>query len=573
MIAKFKKHALRAVERMTMMGRPTRILLLGVGVGILTGLTAVAFRSLIIFSNSLFFPHDPHQIFLIGRWWRYLAFLIPAIGGLLVGGIMYLFFRKEEPLSGVPEVMAAVSLKGGMLSPKTGLKGLLSAITIGSGGSAGPEGPIVEIGSSLGSYLGQKLKLTSSELRLMAGCGAAAGISGVFGAPLGGVFFALEIILGEFAITTFAPVVLSAVAAAVISRTFLGDQPAFQVAAVNSLGSLYDIIPFLVLGLLSGLISVLFINTLYKGQSMFGRYKLASWLKPAAGGLMVGVLGMALPQVLGEGYHSVTAVLNGNILWWTALLLVFAKILATSLTLGSGAPGGSFAPAIFIGAMLGGAFGQLLAVLFPGFFVYNASYALAGAAGVVAGALNAPLTAGLIIFEITGTYKVVLPAMIVVAISAVITKRMKGSSVYTQAMFKAGLPVDQLRRHSHLSSATCRQAMKKDIMAILPQMSLHDIIKAISQTDQLILPVIDDNNKYLASVNWSQLRLFLEDEQTGGLIIAHDVMVKVPQVNADDSLSLALMYLIKNDMQEIPVVENGKLVGLIGNKEILRGGF
>ncbi len=573
MITKVKNYALSATERITQMGRPTRILLLGVGVGILTGLTAVAFRSLIIFSNSLFFPHDPHQILLIGRWWRYLAFLIPAMGGLLVGGIMYLFFRKEEPLSGVPEVMAAVSLKGGLLNPKMGLKGLLSAITIGSGGSAGPEGPIVEIGSSLGSYLGQKLKLTGNELRLMAGCGAAAGIAAVFGAPLGGVFFALEIILGEFAINTFAPVVLSAVAASVISRSFLGDQPAFQVTAVTSLSSLYDIIPFIVLGLLSGLISVLFINAIYEGQSMFGRYKFSSWLKPAVGGLMVGVLGLALPQVLGEGYQSVTSILNGNILWWTALLLVFAKILATSLTLGSGAPGGSFAPAIFIGAMLGGAFGQLLAVLFPGFFVHNASYALAGAAGVVAGALNAPLTAGLIIFEITGTYKVVLPAMIVVAISAMITKRMKGASVYTHALFKAGLPVDQLRLHSHLSAATCRQAMKKDIVTIRPQTSLHDIIRTISQTDQLILPVIDDNKKYLACVNWSQLRLFLEEEQSGDLIIAHDVMVKVPQIGVNDSLSLALMYLVKNDVQEIPVVEDGKLVGLIGNKEILRGGF
>jgi len=572
LITKLKNYTSIATDRIAMIGRPTRILLLGVGLGIITGLVAVAFRSLIIFSNSMFFPHDPQKIFLIGRWWQYLAFLIPAIGGLLVGGILYLFFREDEPLSGVPEVMAAVYLKGGLLNPKMGLKGLLSAITIGSGGSAGPEGPIVEIGSSLGSYLGQKLRLTGNELRLMAGCGAAAGIAAVFGAPLGGVFFALEIILGEFAINTFAPVVLSAVAASVISRTFLGDQPAFQVT-VTTLGSLYDILPFFVLGLLSGLVSVLFINAIYKGQSYFGRSPVAFWLKPAIGGLMVGVLGLILPQVLGEGYHSVTAILNGHILWWTALVLVFAKILSTSLTLGSGAPGGSFAPAIFIGAMLGGAFGQLLALILPGFFTYNASYALAGAAGVVAGALNAPLTAGLIIFEITGTYKVVLPAMIVVAISAMITKKMKGSSVYTHALFKAGLPVDQLRQHSHLSAATCREAMKKDILAILPQMPLHEIIKAISRTDQLILPVIDDNNKYLASVNWSQLRLFLEDEQSGGLIIAHDVMIKVPQVNADDSLSVALMYLVKNDMQEIPVVENGKLVGLIGNKEILKGGF
>lgn len=550
-------------------GRPTRMLLLGVGVGAVTGLAAVGFRSLINFSTGMFFPHDPHQTFLIGEWWNYLAFLVPALGGLLVGGILYLFFREDQQFSGVPEVMAAVALKSGMLRLQTGFKGLLSAVTIGSGGSAGPEGPIVEIGSSLGSYLGQRLGLSGNELRLMAGCGAAAGIAGVFGAPLGGVFFALEIILGEFAVNTFAPVVLSAVASSVVSRSFLGDQPAFQVA-VTSLVSLYDIIPYLMLGVFSGLVSVLFISSMQSSQSLFGRIGLPAWLKPAAAGLMVGAMGLALPQVLGEGYHSVTAVLNGRILWWTALILAAAKILATALTLGSGAPGGAFAPAIFVGAMLGGAFGQLSALLFPGLFGVNASYALSGAAGLVAGALNAPLTAGLIIFETSGTYKVVLPAMIVVAVSAVITKRLAGESVYTHALQKAGLPVSQLRTHSGISGASCREVMRRNIVAILPGMPLSDIVKTFGRTDQLLLPVVDVAGIYLASISWSQLRLFVDGHPDGGLIIAHDVMIQVPVVQASDSLSLAMMQLIQQDMQELPVVENGRLAGLIGSKEILK---
>jgi CIC family chloride channel protein len=545
------------------------MLLLGVLAGAVTGLAAVAFRSLINFSTGLFFPHDPQQVFLVGKWWNYLAFLIPALGGLLVGGIIYLFLRDDQQFSGVPEVMAAVSLKSGMLRLRTAGKGLLSVITIGSGGSAGPEGPIVEIGSSLGSYLGQKLRLSGNELRLMAGCGAAAGIAGVFGAPLGGVFFALEIVLGEFAVNTFAPVVLAAVASSVVSRTFLGDQPAFQVA-VTSLGSLYDIIPYLILGLLSGLASVLFISALQSSQALFGRMRIPAWLKPAVAGLLVGAMGLVLPQVLGEGYHTVTVMLNGKILWWMALLLVTAKILATALTLGSGAPGGSFAPAVFTGAMLGGAFGQMTALLFPGFFGFNASYVLAGAAGLVAGALNAPLTAGLIIFEISGTYKVVLPAMIVVAVSAVITKRFAGTSVYTYALQKAGLPVSQLRTHSGVSGGICREVMRRDIVAILPGMPLADIVKTFGRTEQLLLPVMDEDGNYLASISWSQLRLFMEGQPEGGLIIAHDVMIRVPVVDVSDSLSLAMMHLIQQDMQELPVVDGKKLAGLIGSKEILK---
>jgi CIC family chloride channel protein len=220
--------------------------------------------------------------------------------------------------------------------------------------------------------------------------------------------------------------------------------------------------------------------------------------------------------------------------------------------------------------MLGGAFGQLSALLFPGLFGVNASYALSGAAGLVAGALNAPLTAGLIIFETSGTYKVVLPAMIVVAVSAVITKRLAGESVYTHALQKAGLPVSQLRTHSGISGASCREVMRRNIVAILPGMPLSDIVKTFGRTDQLLLPVVDVAGIYLASISWSQLRLFVDGHPDGGLIIAHDVMIQVPVVQASDSLSLAMMQLIQQDMQELPVVENGRLAGLIGSKEILK---
>lgn len=544
------------------------MLLVGAVLGVAVGLVAVGFRSLIQLSTSLFFPHDPEKLGIIGRWWRYLSVLVPAAGGLAVGLIMHFLIRDNKKISGVPEVIWAVAFKGGKLGPAMGFKGLLAAATIGSGGSAGPEGPIVEIGSSFASYLGQRLKLSLGDLRLFAGCGAAAGIAGVFGAPLGGVFFALEIVLGEFSVSAFAPVVLASVAAAIVSRTFLGDQPAFQVT-VGSIGSLWDILPYMLLGIFSGLVSVLFVSAIASSQRFFKNLSLPGWIKPGLGGLLVGLLGILAPQVQGEGYHVVTAVLSGNLIWWVALILVLAKILGTAFTLGSGAPGGSFAPALFIGAMLGGAFNQLAILLLPQFFRVNPAYSLAGAAGVVAGALGAPLTAGLLIFEVSGTYRVVMPCLIVVAAATAIAHRLSQGSIYTRALHQDGVPLDRLLFQPQLSAITCRRAMRREVTAVLPQAPLSDIVKIFGQLDQELLPVIDESNHYLGAINWSQLTPFLKEQDSQRFIIAHDIMMLTPTVSPEDSLSLALMHLLNEDLQEIPVVEEGRLVGLLSGRAIL----
>lgn len=549
---------------------PTKLLVMSVVLGLAVGLLAVGFRSLIVWCNALFFPRDPEQLFVIGRWWKYLVFLIPAVGGLVTGIVMRWSRIEGKGMTGVPEVIEAVSLKGGRLSIAMGFKGLLSAVTIGSGGSAGPEGPIVEIGSSLASFAGQRLRLSGRELRLLAGCGAAAGISAVFGAPLGGIFFALEIILSEFAIHTFAPVVLAAVAASVIAKSFLGEQPAFQVV-VGSVGSLNDLLPYCLLGLLAGTVSVGYINALQRSQALFAGWRVPTWVKPAAGGLVIGIMGLFVPQVLGEGYHAVTAAVAGTVIWWTALLLVLMKIIATSVTIGSGSPGGSFAPAVFIGAMLGSALCQLLTMLMPAAFAYRSAYALAGAAGLVAGALNAPITAALIIFEISGTYKIILPAMVVVAIAALITYRIKGASIYTMALSQAGLSPDHLRRYSHLSSQTCRDVMRTGVQAIHPGTPIKEILALMSTASQEILPVVDDDRRVLGVVNWSALRFYLDNTPVDDPLIAYDIMVQIPAVETNDPLTKAALILLDVNLEAIPVVHDRTLAGIIGRRELLRG--
>lgn len=551
---------------------PTKLLSISAAIGLVVGLSAVGFRSLIVWCNGLFFPQHPEQTLLLGRWWKYLAFLIPAVGGLIVGLLLRLLKDDKQRLTGVPEVIEAVFLKSGKLNLGMGLKGLLSVVTIGSGGSAGPEGPIVEMGSSLSSYIGQRLKLPGSEMRLLVACGAAAGISAVFGAPLGGIFFALEIILSEFAISTFAPVVLSSVVAAIIAKSLLGSQPAFQ-TTVGSIGSLNDLFLYALLGVLSGLVSVLFINSLQRWGALFARWRLAEWIKPAFGGLMVGILGLIFPQVLGEGYHAVTAAISGQIVWWTALLLVLMKVLATSITLGSGAPGGSFAPAVFIGAMLGSAVCQLTAVILPSVFVHRASYALAGAAGVVAGALNAPITATLIVFEISGSHAVILPVVLVVALSALLTYRIRGASVYTLALTPSRITPGHLRRYSHLSSKLCSEVMRRDVKSVSATTNVRTIIAIMNESDQSILPVVDDDEMVLGVISWLALRHYLGHDMDDNVVIAYDMIIKCPVVDAYDPVTKPMMILLDETIDAIPVVREGKIQGIIGRRELLKQGL
>jgi len=551
---------------------PSKLLLISAAIGLVVGLIAVGFRSLIVWCNGLFFPQPPEQLALLGAWWKYLVFLIPAGGGLIVGLLLRLLINDKHRSSGVTEVIEAVFLKSGRLNLGMGFKGLLSVITIGSGGSAGPEGPIVEIGSSFSSFIGQRLRLPGSEMRLLAACGAAAGISAVFGAPLGGIFFVLEIILGEFAISTFAPVVLSSVIAAIMAKSLLGSQPAFQ-TTVGSIGSLYDVVPFALLGVLSGLVSVLFLNALQHSGALFSRWRIAEWMKPAVGGLLVGVLGLVFPRVLGEGYHAVTAVMAGQVIWWAAILLMLAKILATSITLGSGSPGGSFAPAVFIGAMLGSAVCQLMALVLPSVFTYRASYALAGAAGLVAGALNAPITAALIVFEISGSYAVILPVLLVVALSALLTYRIRGASVYTLALADSGLTPGRIRKYGHLSAKLCSEVMRQDIKTVSPTTNIRTILAIMNESDQSILPIVESDEKVRGVISWSTVKYYLGQEMQDNLVIAHDIMMPCPVVEADDPVTKPMMILLDETIEAIPVVRDGKVLGIIGRRELLRQGL
>ena len=360
----------------------TYLIIIAIIIGVLAGFGAIGIRMLIKIISDFSFSGDSTLLENIIQAPWYIKILVPMVGGLLVGPLIY-FFAPEAKGHGVPEVMQSILMKGGVIRPRVAfIKAIASSITIGTGGSVGREGPIIQIGSSLGSTVGQFFNISGNRMKTLVGCGAAAGIAAAFNAPIAGALFAVEIILMDFAFAQFSPIVISSVMATVISHNFEGNLATFQLPSYQLVDA-RELVFYLVLGLLSGLVSFLFIKVLYSFEDFFdNRVKFPEYLQPAFGGIVIGVTAIVFPQIMGVGYDSINDALHGETLWYMALILIFVKIFATSLTLGSGGSGGIFAPSLFIGAMLGCFFGSFVHGSFPSIYRSSRGICLGGHGGI-----------------------------------------------------------------------------------------------------------------------------------------------------------------------------------------------
>jgi CIC family chloride channel protein len=537
--------------------------------GVLTAAAAIAFVRLVdaVQWLALGSADFPLHVLPSVHWARIL--LVPLIGGLIVGPLVH-FLAPETRGHGVPEVIEAFLLRGGRIRGRVAaVKSLASALTIGTGGSVGREGPIVHIGAAVGSVVAQRLHLPPEQMRTLAACGTAGGIAAVFNAPIAGAFFALEVITGNFAMPSFGPVILSSVLATVVSRAFLGNQPAFAVPTYE-LTSAFEILGYAGLGLMCGAVGVAFIWTLQAFERAFARSRIPAPWRPAAGGLLLGFLILAVPNLYGVGYATMSAALVGAIAWtWLALLLP-AKLAATSLTLASGGSGGVFLPSLYLGAVAGGLYGFGLHALAPALTASSGAYALVGMGGVLAAATHSPITALLLLIEVTGDYRIVLPVMIAVTLATLVSRALERNSIYSLALDQRGIQLH--RRGDLIMRAHSVGEVMRPASAALPEgLAIDAVVRAFLERQLVRAYVVDGNQRLIGAISIHAI----QDPQLvalGPLVIAHDLAERdVHRVAPDDSLASCMEHFVLAEDDELPVVDaDRRLVGVVSRRDALR---
>jgi CIC family chloride channel protein len=557
----------------------TGLLVLSLVVGAGAGGGAVLFRWLIRQFTLLLSGHadyslaghaaNPHLPGL-GRWFVLFA---PVVAGLVYGPLVHVFAREARG-HGVPEVMYAVARRGGRIGPQVAaIKALASALCIGGGGSVGREGPIVQIGSALGSTVGAIVRVAEARMRVLVACGAAGGIAATFNAPLAGVFFAMELILRDFTAQSFGMVVLASVTASVIGRAAFGNRPFLHLPAFT-VAHPVDFALFAGLGLAAGVVGVLFTRVLYLVEdgcdASWRRLRGPEWARPAVGGLLLGGLLLALPQMYGVGYPVLGRGVAGGYTIAFLLALLAGKIVATSLTIGIGGSGGVFAPSLFIGAMAGAAYGQTLHDLIPGLAGRPGAYALIGMGAVFAGAARAPITAVIIMFELTGDYAIILPLMAAIVLAAGVSHLLSADTIYTLKLRRRGIDIDTDPAASALASTPVAQVMGPAGATVLPaDTPLADAAAHLSRTRHGLLPVIDAAGAYRGVITARTVADTLaapgHEAHTVGSVVEYP-----PTVLADDPLEHALDALATAD-GPVPVLnpDRSRLLGWLTHQQVL----
>ncbi len=540
------------------------------------GLGAIAFRYMILGFTELFTGHsqygatgrtiNPHLPGL-GIWF---VLAVPIVGGLIYGPLVSRF-APEARGHGVPEVMYAVNRLGGRMRPQVPVvKSLASAICIGSGGSVGREGPIVQIGSALGSVTGQLMRVSESHLSLLVACGAAGGISATFNAPLAGVFFALELILRNFETRSFGLVVLSSVTADAIGRAAFGSH-AFLSLPAFTFSSPLELLLYAGLGVLATGVGLGFVRVLYAGEDVSdqiwnGR---PEWLRPAVGGVLLGLLLLAVPEMYGVGYPVLALAISGHYIVIALLGLLAAKILATSLTMWIGGSGGVFAPSLFMGAMLGSAYGAVAHEIVPGVAVAAGAYGLVGMGAVFASSARAPITAVLIIFELTGDYRIILPLMIAIIVATALSNSITHDTIYTLKLRRRGIDIER-PQGTLMARISVAEALGEPPRPLRPEQPLRDVLGRFTDEHVDALPVAERDGALLGVITAIDIEQAIGDAREG--LTAGSLVHEVPELRVDQSLEDAVRALAATDHEGLPILdaEGEHVVGWLTHRRLLR---
>jgi len=531
-------------------------------VGNFSGLASVVLnRSLVMMSDWL--HHFRHN------WW---VFVLPAAGAALSS----LFLEKvvnEGAGHGVPEVIYSVSRYGGLLRFRSSFSRLISScLTIGSGGSAGPEAPVVISGAAIGSNIAKYFSLNDRQRVTLVGCGAAGAISSIFNAPIAGMVFAVEVIVGEWKSVNIVPIAIASVAGTEISRLLQGNQIPFSHHLFNI--DLLNIFACLGLAVLSTAATILLTRMLRSMHMVSHKVSAPIWIRAAIGGCAVGVIGLFLPVVLGEGYHTVKILIEGE--YGQVLVIValasFAKIAATALTLGWGGSGGIFAPCLVIGSLIGVTYHHLLALIWPSAsWVNEGYYALLGMAGLISGMLQAPLTGVFLIIEITGGWEVILPLIMVSAVTTTLCHYFEPASYYLKDLVEHGHLLRPGTDARVLSDLNVTELIEKDCIVVKQSMLLRDFVDIIKKSHRNYFPVEDDQNgDFLGMIHLDDIRPYLFDPVMYDAVFLGQIMnTQVDVVHPDDDLLDVVRKMDMKGLYSMPVVINNRFIGLISKATIL----
>ena len=541
-------------------------------IGLLAAVGALVFRFLIELFQTLFWAEGATLVEQAANtpWWLILG--IPATGGFIAGPLItYLVPEARGP--GVPEVIQAVTTRQSTIRHRvTLLKAAITGLLIGAGASVGREGPIVQIGSSVGSSLAQFFGLNPELRRLCLACGAAAGIAATFNAPIAGSMFAMEIILMNIEVSYISFIVISAITGSVFSRLFWGELPAFQVTPFV-LDSHWELSAYLVLGIAAGLISIAFVWLIFKIEDLFNLIPIPEWIKPGLGGLCLGGLALMLPQVLGVGYETVNLALSASLGLTLAVFLLAGKMLATSLCIGSGMSGGIFAPSLFLGGCLGTIVGFGATLFWPDLPISPAFFALAGMGAVVSGTTLAPITAILTIFELTLHYQIILPLMLACISATLVVRFLSGYSVYELKLLRKGVNIFRGHDIAILRNIFVKDVMRKDFETVYSDTSLKTIVDMIQLTPFPHFVVLDKQKKLAGVLSLRDLRsALIHFEDLKDLVVAAELMTReVVTLLETDDLEKGLHLFEKHHMSMIPILRPDKRVsGILSRDDLLK---
>ena len=573
---RLKEKLLNSFSRFEFSQEPIH-LLLAIVTGVLAGFGGIIFYKMIQLVEVRLF-NSPAGLFGLSNlidlqgWQRYVIIpVIPAVGGLVVGWIT-IKLAPDSSGEGVPMVIESVAKKGGILNPFLAITKLItSAVSIGSGGAGGREGPVIAIGGAIGSSVGQVFRLNEEQMKSLVGCGAAAGLAAVFNAPIGGALFAMEVVIGSFNMQTFSPIIISSVFGTFVSRTILGNKPVFVIPTF-SLVSGYELVFYIVLGLIAGFVGVFFVKTFFATEKFFAGDKFPvknRLLKPAIGGLIVGVMGIYFPDVFGYTYQGLNASLYSKESLFILAALLLLKPIATSVTLGSGGSGGTLAPSLFIGAMAGGAFGSLVNFIAPAIAAPPGAYALVGMAAVTSATMQAPLSAAILVFEMTGKYETILPLLLAIVAATFISKKYMSGSIYTIALKMKGEYLDVYGRDVNiLQSIKVIGVMRPQITAVSESTRLSDLIEMVAESDTAVFPVIKHDGTLAGTISYGDIRKAVISEDVRDLfeiLVVKDILNPTNlSVYESDDLSSAIKLMLDAGVPSVPVIRSGnQLMGML----------